>query len=388
MRGDDSVSGRVTDSEIEFIKQNYKSMTDAEIADKLGRGVSTIKKKRREFVGLKAKSRVSVLWSDNEVEILERYYPYETWDVILQKLPNRKKGSIISKAYKMKIKRDCHFWNEEELGLAIKMYNNGCSYAEMNKALNYKFTESSIATKLFNIGTMKSNKWTEKELSILLKNYESDCKYVYQQIDRKPRQIQEKARSLGLKHPLTWMKYEDNYIKENYKTMKDYEMADVLDRTGRAVKWRRNKLGLKSYFYSHFGNSCIAKDGTVCLSYAEMCIHNYLVSKNLDIKKEVYYKDVILSDKTERRFDWSIVDDSQNNTWYIEYFGMYSPNRKNSKAISAYNLRTKKKIKDLYKAGIIDKCMFIFPNDLKNKTLDEIFGEYVNVGNMEEIKAS
>jgi hypothetical protein len=31
-----------------------------------------------------------------------------------------------------------------------------------------------------------------------------------------------------------------------------------------------------------------------------------------------------------------------------------------------YNNNVKKKIKDIYKSGNIDKCIFIFPDDIKN----------------------
>ena len=63
--------------------------------------------------------------------------------------------------------------------------------------------------------------------------------------------------------------------------------------------------------------------------------------------------------------------------YYIEYFGMYSRNPK-GKIMKKYKTRTKYKIKLLYKYNFIDKCIFIFPWDIKHKTLDEIFEPYIN----------
>jgi hypothetical protein len=50
---------------------------------------------------------------------------------------------------------------------------------------------------------------------------------------------------------------------------------------------------------------------------------------------------------------------------------MYNTN--NSKEIRHYVKHARKKIKDIYKVGMTDRCIFIFPNDLKTKSLEDIF---------------
>ena len=96
------------------------------------------------------------------------------------------------------------------------------------------------------------------------------------------------------------------------------------------------------------------------------------------IEKEVYYKDVLSNDNSRRRFDW-VIYDNNGYMWLVEYFGMYDMKRKENKARLVYKKNTRKKVKDLYKYGVIDKCIFIFPYDLKNRTLDEIFGKYIDL---------
>ena len=51
----------------------------------------------------------------------------------------------------------------------------------------------------------------------------------------------------------TWLDYEINFIKENYKTMTNQQMANYLDRSKTAVDLKINRLELKKskYTYNH-----------------------------------------------------------------------------------------------------------------------------------------
>ena len=129
------------------------------------------------------------------------------------------------------------------------------------------------------------------------------------------------------------------------------------------------------------------KLGQLCKSIAEKDISNYFIDNNIKFMKEIPYSDIIVNNKegNSRRLDWTIF--INNNKYFVEYFGMYDRNPRGSIG-RKYSNKTKKKIKDLYKAGVNDNCIFIFPDDIKNKTLDEIFSKYIDVDKSKQQKIS
>jgi hypothetical protein len=122
-----------------------------------------------------------------------------------------------------------------------------------------------------------------------------------------------------------------------------------------------------------YGACCIDNNGGLCKSFVERDITNYYIKNNIYYEKQPYYNELVNYDN--KRFDWKIKPNSE--FYYVEYFGMYDT-RSKSKACINYLEKTKRKIKKLYKAGVIDKCIFIFPNDIKTKSLDEIFYPILN----------
>jgi len=111
------------------------------------------------------------------------------------------------------------------------------------------------------------------------------------------------------------------------------------------------------------------KKGEICRSLIEQCITNFLIDNNIKYEKETYYSELI-GFMGKKRFDWKIY--IGNKIYYVEYFGLFSKNPKRS-IDKKYLQRTKYKIKKLYQYGHLDKCLFIFPNDIKTKSLEEIF---------------
>lgn len=134
------------------------------------------------------------------------------------------------------------------------------------------------------------------------------------------------------------------------------------------------------------GKICYDKLGQLCRSIAEKDISNYFIDNDIKFVKETPYSDIVVNNKkgNSRRFDWRIY--ISNQEYYVEYFGMYDRSARGSIG-KRYLNKTKKKIKDLYKAGVIDQCIFIFPKDLKTKSLHEIFGKYINL-DIKQMKTS
>jgi len=112
-----------------------------------------------------------------------------------------------------------------------------------------------------------------------------------------------------------------------------------------------------------------------CDSIPEKIITNWLIENNISFIKHPYYKNYIQEEKTFRKFDWVIHVD--NKSYYVEYFGLWDVNSNNA-YLKLYTYKAKKKIKLLYKNGLIDNSILIFPYDFKTKPLDQIFSSIIN----------
>lgn len=140
-----------------------------------------------------------------------------------------------------------------------------------------------------------------------------------------------------------------------------------------------------------YGNNRELKDslGNACNSKIEIIIGNYLIDNKLYYEKETPYKNIIHNKNDNRRFDWTIID-YNNNKFYVEYFGLYEKIPKSS-LTKYYSKKMRKKIKDIYKSGIIQNCIFLFPIDILAKTeqevhknLDKIFNNKLKLIKIEE----
>lgn len=115
----------------------------------------------------------------------------------------------------------------------------------------------------------------------------------------------------------------------------------------------------------------IDKNGDICRSLVELHITNFLIDNNVKYEKETFYSELI-DFMGRKRFDWKIY--INDKIYYVEYFGLFSKNPKRN-IDKKYVIRTKYKIKKLYQYGFKDQCLFIFPNDIKTKSLEEIFSK-------------
>ena len=129
-----------------------------------------------------------------------------------------------------------------------------------------------------------------------------------------------------------------------------------------------------------FGKTVRDKNGGTCRSVSECTISNYLIDNDIPFTKENSYGELIKGDK--HRFDWKV--NLQGNVYYIEYFGLYVDKPYNKQTKKYYD-KTMLKINLLKKYNVIDQCIFIFPDDLKNKSLDEIFEPYYNDNNYKKV---
>lgn len=188
-------------------------------------------------------------WTPADISYLANFYPTECWDTLLSKLPHSK-DTIIHKACELGIKRVQSSWSDDDLLILTNAYAKKMSAKEISLMLGGRFTESAIRTKACKLGLKSRQEWTPSEVELLQQHYETtpaeDLLSMFP--GRTVRTIQDKARSIGL-HAYaylnrSWTKEDDDYIRSHWKAKTDTELAAILDRTLRAVKWRREKLGL------------------------------------------------------------------------------------------------------------------------------------------------
>ena len=140
------------------------------------------------------------------------------------------------------------------------------------------------------------------------------------------------------------------------------------DRIG-SIEQICKRLNIKYNKVFRSGTICYDKLGRLCKSLPEKDISNYMIDNNIKHHKEYHYADILNNEKDNRRCDWILF--INNKIYYVEYFGIWR--NSHSKLVNDYKKKAKRKIKDLYKAGLIEQCIFIFPKDLKKKNLDDIF---------------
>jgi hypothetical protein len=278
-------------------------------------------------------------WTKEKIEVLKDCYPLCEWDELLEKLQPFKKEDIITKAYKLKIKRECYGYSEED-ELFLKNNYINMPIEEISKKL--KKSQASIMTKASKMGIIKMEKWSEEDIQKLIKLYPY---YTNEELvplfpNRTIVGIMSMATmKLGLKKDESFLQ-DKYYESEKLRLLSELiTFSEELGRTptGREINENRNMSGLMTY-HRHFGsysdackeagleiNSCLfgksfhleSKNGDLCLSKKEKEITDLLIDNNIVYKKEVLYKDIIGENIKNIRCDWLI-----NNEVIVEYFGM------------------------------------------------------------------
>lgn len=105
-----------TEEEVALLKEKYEIMTKWELLELFqGRSWQSIKSKAK-LLGLKKSDEMitesqrlgnkyrSNVWSDEELEILRKYYPIGGYKLVQEKLPHRNKDAIQVKAHALGLK--------------------------------------------------------------------------------------------------------------------------------------------------------------------------------------------------------------------------------------------------------------------------------------------
>lgn len=122
------------------------------------------------------------------------------------------------------------------------------------------------------------------------------------------------------------------------------------------------------------GKICFDNNGDICKSLEECNITNFFIGNNIIYDKQPKYNELIKGSR--KLFDWKVF---VNNQWYyVEYAGMYSDKPRGSIG-RKYKERLEDKIESLRLNGHLSKCLFIYPDDVKTKTLKEIFEPFLGI---------
>lgn len=234
-----------TNKDIENIKNDYiDGISISEIAKKYNTTYGTIANKLKKIGIFKYTNK---RWSKDDIDFLKNNYSDTEWSIILQKLSNWEKSEIISKASKLKLKRDIYFWNEKDIETLIQSYKDNIPIKKIIELLNYKFTENAILTKAKKLNIHKRDWWTDEENELLTKVYhKNDMDEICKMFPNRNRKaIISHASSLGLSYKNIWEDDEVNFLKDNYISMSDQEIAGYLERTVDSVRGKRFLEGLK-----------------------------------------------------------------------------------------------------------------------------------------------
>lgn len=404
-------SKKWTDSEIDFLKDNYLNMTDKEISKVLNKKEGSILSKRNILKLLKNKKstntseeelleiineytmgvsikdiakkynkteqtirehlkkknvfkHLSSIWTTEEIQILKEIYSIKEWDEILKLLNNHNKESIITKASDLKIKKENYYWLEEDIQKLIKAKEDNKTIDEIYIILNKKFSITSIYTKISKL-KLSNAIWTIEEIEYLKNNYDKVpldeiCQYLK---NRKRRNIVMKATNdLSLTGFLTWTDIEDNFIKNNYLNMTDLEMTKYLEnRTWRSIKWRREKLDMERPTSNSYGIGCINKEGEVFSSQNEMMVYEFI--KSFDKLK--YIKNIGTNHNKKGKYVFELDDSYEYNRFYpdfvIEYINI---NNKKIKLLIPV-------IIEFYGMARFDRKDSVIINNYNKKTLEK-----------------
>lgn len=228
-----------TNDELEYIKNEYISGKSInKLANEFNVGYGVIQNRLKKMYVFKYSNK---RWSLEDISFLEENYASADWDVILSKLSKWKKSEIISKASRLNLKRESFFWNECDIETLKECYEQKCSVQDIERKLNYKFTQCAILTKAHVLGLRQKEPWTIEEDARLQKIYSIyDMNQICNEFpNRSYDAIIQRAVVLGLSYKTTWTDDELQFLIGNHRIMSDDEIACYLGRTKDSVRGKR-----------------------------------------------------------------------------------------------------------------------------------------------------
>ena len=199
---------------------------------------------RVQILGIKKISR----WTEEEINILKKYYPIEGPTGCVERLKKRNKETIMAKAKDMLLKAPNKSWTEEEENILLKYYPlegaKGCAErikGRTENAIRYRATTQ--------LGLSSQAGWTEEEDMILKSLYPiGGYRECMDKLNGKTKSaIYIRARFFQLEAPNNqWTEEEINILKEYYQTKGVNECIKRLKgKTKSAIQGKAHNLKLR-----------------------------------------------------------------------------------------------------------------------------------------------
>ena len=144
-------------------------------------------------------------WTADEDKIIERYYPTEGADCCVRL--NRERSAVMARASKLGVKYDSYSWTDEEISILRKFYPTEGSTIRnrlpnrTDNAISYMALKLKIYSESKNCP--RNNKWTTEEDALITQYYISEKKSICSRLpNREWESIRQRASALGVKLPL------------------------------------------------------------------------------------------------------------------------------------------------------------------------------------------
>lgn len=209
-----------------------------------------IRKKARH---LGVKRDESVRWpmfSGEDDEWLKANYEVASWEEILDNMHGLTRMQILSHCCSiLNLKRR----DEEEYNrrrkLILEHYSEYDSVKDFVAAFDLQCSVEAVTAMANRLGVKRRQEWTEEEDRIIFENYSHMKRFELMKLlpGRSVTEVYNHLKKLGFESGGPGYKYTESdykFIEENYMTMTDSEMGEVLHREAKSIKELRRKLKL------------------------------------------------------------------------------------------------------------------------------------------------
>ncbi len=234
-----------TDEEDEIIKKYYDT-EGKRVLERLENRTLNALHSRAKTLGLTGTSK---RWTEKEDETIRTFYPKEGAKTS-KRLPGRSNNSVVGRASKLGVKKEVEE-NIEEKEILRKYYPSE-GYTVINRLENKNI--NSIKYRVGEMGLKKDSikKWTDEEEEIIRKYYPTEGYSVKKRLKNKSiSSIRNKARLMGVSYNSyneEWTEEEDSILRKYYSTEGTGLVNRLNNRTKTAIKARVQKLGIKYDF--------------------------------------------------------------------------------------------------------------------------------------------
>jgi len=243
---------RWTKQDEKFIKDNWREMSDKDIAEKLGRTNNAIRNRRQKLDIKRPSSHCSKFnnglhWNKEKTEYLKQNYGEMKVKDIAAEL-NTTKQAVKDKASKLSITEKEGKWDKDEIHYLKQNYgpNSNNTAKEIAKKLDRSL--DSVQNKIKNEGLsyVEQKSFTKQELEFLEESYEDFThKELAKKLDRHKATVTNQLNRMNLIKTPQYSQEEKNFIEDNWQELSDHEIAEKLDRSVVSIRKKRRSLDCK-----------------------------------------------------------------------------------------------------------------------------------------------